>query len=789
MPIIANTSSANTFSATRAQLNAVTKRLNQFAGNESTLYANTINANVSLRISGTDVRATFAQNTYVKSVLANTNSYIASRASWTGLTGTNTALRTLISDRLQVANASTLYATKASPTTSGLLAHTGRATISTNFAVSGNTTLSGLTTLRGYTGGTVGSSVASYGKSFVIGGTYNQTYNSGNSVLLLIADYSNDAGDNVYPIYVEDENNVVDFYLSAGSNGSGTDKKAYFGGSVGIGTTSPSGKLHVSAGRSYFAPSSEQYAIALKYNGSTSGVWLGSPGTDAFTVSTEAGTERMRITAEGNLGLGTNAPSNFGASFKTLQVTGTDYGVVQATGGAVTAELMASGAASVGFVGTRTNHPFILRTFDTERMRIHSGGEITVNGTTIGWASSGRGVLTINGTTSAILGFSVNGGSNGYVYNDGTSLFLNANPGPLIFQIAGNERMRIDTSGRLGIGTTPTSQFHVYGSDPTQIIESTNTGQYASARLRLRGPASSTRSTDFVHGNENAGGTNTYFAIEGTDVNYAYQKTMAIFYHASNYWSFNYYGVNGASWRAPIFYDSDDTNYFVNPNGYSSMNEMRLWGNNLYIRGGSPTIFFTDVDHMSAMLHNNSNILYILRGGVDSTGWATVGSGNWPMVVNLSNNDVTWGGNISAIYNVVAYASDKRLKENVVEIPNAIDKIKQIRGVTFDWKNEAEELGFVPETKYNDLGVIAQEIQAVLPQAVKPAPFDAWTPDPSISYEQEYLDKMMGTSKSGENYLTVQLEKLVPLLIEGIKEQQNQIDELRTELRTLRGTK
>jgi hypothetical protein len=56
----------------------------------------------------------------------------------------NTAARTLINDRLQVSNAATLYATKISPTTSGLLAHTGRATISTNLAVTGNTTVSGL---------------------------------------------------------------------------------------------------------------------------------------------------------------------------------------------------------------------------------------------------------------------------------------------------------------------------------------------------------------------------------------------------------------------------------------------------------------------------------------------------------------------------------------------------------------------------------------------------------------------------------------------------------------------
>ena len=71
--------------------------------------------------------------------LANTNLAITNVK--TGLTSTNTALRLLISDRLQVANAVSLYATKAGPTTSGLLAHTGRATISTNLTVSGNTTL------------------------------------------------------------------------------------------------------------------------------------------------------------------------------------------------------------------------------------------------------------------------------------------------------------------------------------------------------------------------------------------------------------------------------------------------------------------------------------------------------------------------------------------------------------------------------------------------------------------------------------------------------------------------
>jgi hypothetical protein len=111
---------------------------------------------------------------------------------------------------------------------------------------------------------------------------------------------------------------------------------------------------------------------------------------------------------------------------------------------------------------------------------------------------------------------------------------------------------------------------------------------------------------------------------------------------------------------------------------------------------------------------------------------------------------------------IIAYASDKRLKENITNIPNALDKVLKINGVYFDWKDKTKELGFNPSQKH-DVGVIAQEIQAILPEVVTLAPFD---------YE-------LGKSKSGGNYLTVKYDKIVPLLIEAIKEQQKQIDELK----------
>ena len=128
-------------------------------------------------------------------------------------------------------------------------------------------------------------------------------------------------------------------------------------------------------------------------------------------------------------------------------------------------------------------------------------------------------------------------------------------------------------------------------------------------------------------------------------------------------------------------------------------------------------------------------------------------------------------GNTTFPGDVTAYSSDERLKENVQNIPNALDKVLSLNGVTFDWKQEAFDAGFNPKVKVGDAGVLAQQVQAVLPQAVKPAPFD-------IAAD--------GSSISGKDYLTVQYEKLAPLFIEAIKEQQIQIELLKAEIEELK---
>ena len=109
--------------------------------------------------------------------------------------------------------------------------------------------------------------------------------------------------------------------------------------------------------------------------------------------------------------------------------------------------------------------------------------------------------------------------------------------------------------------------------------------------------------------------------------------------------------------------------------------------------------------------------------------------------------------------NVTAYASDLRLKENIELIPNPIEKIKKISGVTFDWKKGVRKMGFTP-TDDHEHGMIAQELEKVIPDAIAPAPFNL-------------------------KYKTIRYEKVIPLLIEGIKEQQDQIDYLKDQINTL----
>jgi len=111
-------------------------------------------------------------------------------------------------------------------------------------------------------------------------------------------------------------------------------------------------------------------------------------------------------------------------------------------------------------------------------------------------------------------------------------------------------------------------------------------------------------------------------------------------------------------------------------------------------------------------------------------------------------------GQLDAAGDIIAYSSsDRRWKENLIRIPNPLDKIGKISGYEFDWKELTDEERKTQHSRVgHDVGVVAQEIQEVLPEVVK---------------------------ERDNGYLAVDYEKIVPLLIESIKELKSELDELK----------
>ena len=97
-----------------------------------------------------------------------------------------------------------------------------------------------------------------------------------------------------------------------------------------------------------------------------------------------------------------------------------------------------------------------------------------------------------------------------------------------------------------------------------------------------------------------------------------------------------------------------------------------------------------------------------------------------------------------------------------------MNKVLQLHGVTYNANAVAGSLGYTDTTE--QVGLLAQDVQAVLPQVVVPAPFDITVKDGKE------------VSKSGEDYLTVKYEKIVALLVEAIKELNDKVESLESQL-------
>jgi len=201
--------------------------------------------------------------------------------------------------------------------------------------------------------------------------------------------------------------------------------------------------------------------------------------------------------------------------------------------------------------------------------------------------------------------------------------------------------------------------------------------------------------------------------------------------------------------------------------------DLKINGSHLKVLNHSGTYEGAATDYVyigGSGLDGADAAIYLGNAGDDTGyGWRFyyegTGSGNLNKLIIKSENNgsgvdalsftqdgnATFGATLSAVGDVVAYASsDKRLKDNIIPISNPTEKLKQIGGYTFDWNNN--------QTTYegHDIGVIAQEIEKVLPEVVT-------------------------TRDNG--YKAVKYEKIVALLIESNKELLKRVEELESKIK------
>ena len=357
--------------------------------------------------------------------------------------------------------------------------------------------------------------------------------------------------------------------------------------------------------------------------------------------------------------------------------------------------------------------------FDTagsERMKIDSTGDVAIGsrGTNPMGLSMVGTVLALTEQTN-VASFQMDGnqaaridmgsgpGTRQFVIYTDTSNYSSLerkDQKPILFATNNTERFRIDASGNVGVGTSSPSHTLTVNSGSTAV----------SAKLITTG------ATGYLQ-LDNSGGSSGILS-DGDD--------LAIFTTSSGTERLRI-GDNGFI-KLPskvAFSGTGDAGLGHHTNNY------------MYIYGGTAGLILQD---------NSGGSNRVLLRDTNTIEFETNGSARMSL-------DST--GNLVVSGNVTAYGSpsDIRLKENVEVIDNAVDKVKQLKGITYDLKSDGNRL----------TGLIAQDLEKVLPEAV-------------------YTAKDLETE---EEHLAIRYGNTVGLLVEAIKEQQEQIEVLTAKVKEL----
>jgi hypothetical protein len=542
--------------------------------------------------------------------------------------------------------------------------------------------------------------------------------NAANTVLGTLATYGND---------VALLNNTAAYSLLLGTNG--TERmRIDSSGNVGIGTSSPAsfGNLAVSA------PSDP--IIALDDQGTwNSGIKVvGASG--ALTFMNPLSTERMRIDSSGNVGIGTSSPAykldvngdiNFGASLTSGSgvstgdcrfelganrsasgnaymdfhaTAGTDYEarVLRGSGtnGVLTIENLGTGGMSF-YNASAADVRFYTNT--AERMRITGTGDVG-----IGTSAPAGPLHVVANTNSSLL---VRGP---ITYATGPSIYAVNAANSVVAPMELAATVFYFNAGNVGIGTSaPSTLLHASGVGSELRSQNTSTTQYQSGRVRLKGPAGTYRSTTLEHGNNNTGGTSTYFTIIGADSSDNYLQTLALYDYASQFWLFSTNGAErmriGSGGGVAIGGTSTDASLHIQQSygGYDRLTQI------------SPGSASKNAYNLMAARDSGNADLWWSWGVRDDNVWCFVPG------VTYSMNPVTgiYFDSACAAYKpgggTWTTTSDARVKTNIAPISDAASRIMALKPSGFDYRIPEAHQGRV-----SDRGFIAQEFEAVYPHSV-----------------------------------------------------------------------
>jgi hypothetical protein len=481
----------------------------------------------------------------------------------------------------------------------------------------------------------------------------------------------------------------------------------------------------------------------------------------------------------------------------TLDVTGTVTAGAINVAGASGAEItitdnspstvslyMGAGNSSVS-IGSTTSDPVTFLTANTERMRIDSSGNVGIATSSPVNFGAGTAGLTINGSASHITW--QNSGTNvAFAYNVGNNFLIGSEQAgsSTIFTSAGSERMRIDSSGNVGIGTSsPSSPLNIIGNATTTDLATRGvhlhdpittdedilpiTFTFTSTANRARaGIGGISRSSDAVAGYGGAIGFYTRSAADASALSSSDERMRIT--ESGNV------GIGTSSPSTPL-----DVGGHIRVTGGNDCD--------IEFQSGSARRKFIggDGNELELGTFSSSNTSRDVKMTIDSTGHTSISadkSGGYALgIVNDGNNSDRYGISIqcgsdsgsgtnylmgfkdgdgnsvgsitfsgsSSSYNT---SSDHRLKENVIADWDATTRLKQLNPVRFN---------FIAHADTTVDGFLAHEVQSVVPEA--------------ITGTHNEVD-----ADGNPVYQGIDQSKLVPLLVKTIQELEARIVALET---------